>query len=68
MTDEVRAQLGDTIAGAFGYTFWWALGLLALAVVPALLLPRRPVEADDHLVDEHGNDSGQTVAPPVIMH
>jgi hypothetical protein len=28
---------------AFGNTFWWALGLTAVALVPALLLPRRPM-------------------------
>ena len=28
------------LAGAFGTTFWVAAGLIALAVVPALLLPR----------------------------
>jgi EmrB/QacA subfamily drug resistance transporter len=27
---------------AFGYTFTWVLGLTALAVIPALVLPRRP--------------------------
>ena len=30
----------DTLAGAFGTTFWVAAGLIAAAVVPALLLPR----------------------------
>jgi len=30
----------DVLAGAFGTTFWVAAGLVALAVVPALLLPR----------------------------
>jgi MFS family permease len=34
------------LAGAFGTTFWVAAGLIALAVVPALLLPR-PRRADD---------------------
>jgi predicted cobalt transporter CbtA len=29
------------IAEAFGHTFWWGIGLLVVAVVPALLLPRR---------------------------
>ena len=29
-----------TLAGAFGTTFWVAAGLIAVAVVPALLLPR----------------------------
>jgi EmrB/QacA subfamily drug resistance transporter len=28
-------------AGAFQHTYWWAVALLALAVVPALLLPPR---------------------------
>lgn len=32
---ELAAQ-----ADAFGATFWWALGLLAIAFLPALLLPR----------------------------
>ena len=27
---------------AFGHTFTWALGLIALAVIPALALPPRP--------------------------
>ena len=30
----------DALAGAFGTTFWVAAGLIAVAVVPALLLPR----------------------------
>jgi len=30
----------SALAGAFGTTFWVAAGLIALAVVPALLLPR----------------------------
>lgn len=29
-------------AAAFGHTFTWAIGLTALAVIPALALPRRP--------------------------
>jgi EmrB/QacA subfamily drug resistance transporter len=34
------------LATAFGHTFWWAVGLTALAFVPALLLPRtRPSPA-----------------------
>lgn len=42
------------LAGAFGTTFWAAAGLIALAVVPALLLPR-PRQADDASVNA---DSG----------
>jgi EmrB/QacA subfamily drug resistance transporter len=34
--EAARAQ----VAGAFGHSFWWAVGLSALGVIPALLLPR----------------------------
>lgn len=38
------------LATAFGHTFWWAVGFTALALVPALFLPRtrpeRPSESD----------------------
>ena len=30
------------LAHAFGHTFWWAVGLTALALIPALFLPRQP--------------------------
>jgi EmrB/QacA subfamily drug resistance transporter len=30
-----------TLATAYGHAFWWPMGLAALAVVPALLLPSR---------------------------
>ncbi|KAB2384519.1 MDR family MFS transporter [Actinomadura montaniterrae] len=40
------------VAAAFGRTFWWPLGLTALAVLPALLLPRHqtpdPPRAQPH--------------------
>ncbi|HEU5027880.1 MAG TPA: MDR family MFS transporter [Spirillospora sp.] len=40
------------VAAAFGRTFWWPLGLTALAVLPALLLPRHqtpgPAPAQPH--------------------
>ena len=42
------------LAGAFGTTFWVAAGLIAVAVVPALLLPR-PRRADEASVNA---DSG----------
>jgi EmrB/QacA subfamily drug resistance transporter len=32
------------IAGAFDATFWWAVGLTALAILPALLLPAPPAK------------------------
>jgi EmrB/QacA subfamily drug resistance transporter len=33
------------LAHAFGQTFWWAVGLTALALIPALFLPREPARA-----------------------
>jgi EmrB/QacA subfamily drug resistance transporter len=35
------AGVVDDLAGAFGHTFWWSFALIALAAVPALMLPRR---------------------------
>jgi EmrB/QacA subfamily drug resistance transporter len=41
----LQHQLGDHGAGgvAFAHTFWWAVGFTAAALLPALLLPKRPV-------------------------
>jgi MFS family permease len=37
------------LATAFGHTFWWAVGFTALALIPALLLPRnRPEPVSQH--------------------
>ena len=46
--DAARAQ----VASAFGVSFWWAVGLSALCIIPALLLPRvrpggRPAPSSD---------------------
>ncbi|HEY7078049.1 MAG TPA: DHA2 family efflux MFS transporter permease subunit [Solirubrobacteraceae bacterium] len=39
-------RLAEPLAHAFGQTFWWALGLTALAFIPAAFLPRHaPGEA-----------------------
>lgn len=37
-----RAAPASTVTEAFAATFWWALALSALALIPAALLPRRP--------------------------
>lgn len=34
-----QAPHGGSLAAAYGHTFWWALGFIALAAIPALLLP-----------------------------
>jgi EmrB/QacA subfamily drug resistance transporter len=36
-----RERIAPDIADAFGHTFWWAAAIIALAIIPALLLPRR---------------------------
>jgi EmrB/QacA subfamily drug resistance transporter len=39
------SHVTDPLAQAFGTTFWWAVGLTALAMIPALFLPRHPAVA-----------------------
>jgi EmrB/QacA subfamily drug resistance transporter len=36
-----RDAVAPALAEAFGHTFWWALAILVIALIPALLLPRR---------------------------
>lgn len=57
------------LALAFGHTFWWSLGLAALAVVPALLLPshvtrRKPLGAQGAGEDPAGGDVPVILNPP----
>jgi EmrB/QacA subfamily drug resistance transporter len=49
LSDQQRADAAPTLADAFGTTFWVAVGLIAVALVPALLLPRgsQRLEATD---------------------
>jgi EmrB/QacA subfamily drug resistance transporter len=42
---RASGSVSTILAGAFGDTFWWAVALCALAVVPALFLPRHPPSA-----------------------
>ncbi|MFG1999780.1 MDR family MFS transporter [Spirillospora sp. NPDC048911] len=39
--DEVRERFGPMLAESFGQTFWVALGLTAVLIIPALFLPRK---------------------------
>ncbi|HWD65989.1 MAG TPA: DHA2 family efflux MFS transporter permease subunit [Solirubrobacteraceae bacterium] len=44
----VRAHIGPPMAAAFGSTFWWALGMLVVAFLGSLALPRRrPVFSEE---------------------
>jgi EmrB/QacA subfamily drug resistance transporter len=54
------ARIRDLMADAFAHTYWYALGLLALALLAALMLPRSKPEPIDDV------DAGD--AAPVLMH
>ena len=41
VSPAVRAHVAEPLANAFGATFWWAVGLSALAIVPAMALAVR---------------------------
>jgi EmrB/QacA subfamily drug resistance transporter len=40
-----RERIAPDIADAFGHTFWWGAAILALAMIPALMLPRTKPQA-----------------------
>jgi EmrB/QacA subfamily drug resistance transporter len=47
MTPAIRHRVAPLMASAFGETFWWALGLLLVALVFSAALPKRkPVVSD----------------------
>ena len=50
LPDSRRAQVAAALADAFGTTFWVALGLVAAALVPALLLPSRRSQEPEETV------------------
>jgi EmrB/QacA subfamily drug resistance transporter len=49
-----RERIAPQVAAAFGHTFWWAVAIIALAVIPALLLPRRKPPAPPAPAGEAG--------------
>ncbi len=49
-----RAHIAPPLAAAFGHTFWWALGLIAVAFVASLFLPKHKPQQTEG-------------APPVMM-
>jgi EmrB/QacA subfamily drug resistance transporter len=56
---EQRAQVLPLLADAFASTFMWALVLVGVAFLPALLLPRRKPEP---------LDGGEEPAQPILVH
>jgi EmrB/QacA subfamily drug resistance transporter len=62
--DAVRDRIAPLMADAYDHTFWVAVGLLAIAFLPALLLPwRKPAPPVDDA--EAADDAA---AAPVLMH
>jgi EmrB/QacA subfamily drug resistance transporter len=61
LTQNTAAESADAAgrAAAFGHTFWWALAFTALAVLPALLLPRRAVD-DEAVRQDTPTSAGQS--------
>lgn len=59
--DPVISQGLADAAAAFGSTFWVSLGLVLVALVPALMLPRKREES----ALDAGTDPDQ---PPVLLH
>lgn len=41
------SQVAVPLADAFAHTFWWAVGLTSLALIPAFFLPRHPPPVAD---------------------
>jgi MFS family permease len=57
-----RDKVAPLISDAFGHTFWWSAGLVALAVIPVLFLPRRKPAAPEAAVEAVPETAGEPVA------
>jgi EmrB/QacA subfamily drug resistance transporter len=49
LTPAQHDAVAPKIAEAFGHTFWFAAGAILLALIPALLLPRRRPQQDENV-------------------
>jgi hypothetical protein len=36
--EDVRQKIAEPVAAAFGNTFWWAVGMSAVAIIPTAIL------------------------------
>ncbi|GAA4229764.1 MDR family MFS transporter [Actinomadura meridiana] len=59
--DRVREQVAPQLADAFGTTFWVALALTAVLIIPALLLPRQSAQ------QQHEQKGEDAEAPPTVL-
>jgi EmrB/QacA subfamily drug resistance transporter len=58
-----RDKVAPMISAAFGHTFWWSAGLVALAVIPILFLPRRkPALPEPATADVVPEAAGEPIA------
>jgi MFS family permease len=63
LSTSARERIAPDIAEAFGHTFWWAAGIIVLAVIPALMLPRHKPTAPEAA---HGGAPSEVDAPVLI--
>ena len=61
-TAAIPIAARHAVSSAFGYSFWWAVGLSALCIIPALMLPRVRPEAAAAVRDA---DAADRVPEPV---
>ena len=61
-TARARDLVAPQVAEAFGHTFYWGLGILALAVIPALMLPRHRPAATAGAVPAEARAEAEAVA------
>jgi EmrB/QacA subfamily drug resistance transporter len=58
-----RDKVAPLISDAFGHTFWWSAGLVALAVIPVLFLPRhKPAAPEPAAVETVPETAGEPIA------
>ena len=65
MPPEQRSQVAPAMADAYASTFWWALGLVVIAFVVALvLLPR---EKPSPVYDPDEGEPGSVEPEPAVL-
>ena len=64
LSDTARARVADPLAEAFAHTYWFALGLTALALIPALVLVREEAKARRGKGARVARDTGPAAIAP----
>jgi EmrB/QacA subfamily drug resistance transporter len=63
----VRDKVAGPMADAFGQTFWWAVGVLAIAYVGAFLLPRFRAQPPDDPEDDEPEPDADAAPEPLVV-